>query len=300
MGKIICMDRFNPLVGDSNIQLRKDCSQKKTTAEDFDNAIKDHLTDYKMNKLHVSNMGTWRGIEKSHILTKESEELNLMGFTKSDVDRNSSIKFHIGFAHLNSSQAMCMNFFYPLMKNSKLDIISKILKINGQVTDAQFEKESNIETENYRKTNFDYYCKINDINIYFEIKYSEQEFGGALRDTDHKNKYKAIYKNHCFNNPVFISDIDEETFLDNYQIMRNFIVLDHNSYVVFVYPKENIRVRKQILDAKNIFISDKFYNQVILLTWENLLDFILSDNTLGSDHSLVNHYIEFKEKYLSY
>ena len=67
--------------------------------------------------------------------------------------------------HLNASQAMCINFFYPLIEKG----------VAG-------------------KTNFDFYMKLGfEVNIYFEIKYTETSFGNAKHDSKYKNKFYSTY-----------------------------------------------------------------------------------------------------------
>ncbi|KAA6313342.1 hypothetical protein EZS27_035872, partial [termite gut metagenome] len=89
------------------------------------NGIKDHLSTYKS--------GTYKDIKDGqynykgniyyypHIFPRICGNLNLLetyrdDFLKSDL---SKINFHRYFHHLNSSQAMCINFFYPLIKEEK-------------------------------------------------------------------------------------------------------------------------------------------------------------------------------------
>lgn len=42
------------------------------------------------------------------------------------------------------------------------------------------------------------------------------------------------------------------TFLNNYQIMRNILNINNNSYGIFIYPRDNKAVDKEALEAKQV------------------------------------------------
>ena len=140
---------------------------------------------------------------------------------------------------------MCINFFYPLIKENLLESILNVMGIKGEINynsnDICFEKGSKLETNAKRKTNFDFYIKLTSgIKIYFEIKYTENEFGKAKHDEEHKNKFNDIYMPLIKNNPAIKESFKtEDKFLNNYQIMRNIAHVSEDSYVIFIYPKEN-------------------------------------------------------------
>ncbi len=100
-------------------------------------------------------------------------------------------------------------------------------------------------------------------------------------------------------NPVIKESFKtEDAFLNNYQIMRNLIHLGRDSYVVFIYPKANMGIRKAALSARKDIISDGWENHFILFTWEDLVERL--KNSLDSKE-LINYYTkEFIYKYLSY
>lgn len=157
----------------------------------------------------------------------------------------SEIDFHKYYHHLNSSQALCINLFFPLIVDDKLFLILDLLDIPRQpIKEARFEKESDVETGSGRKTNFDFYiCLADNTKIYFEIKYTEAEFGKAKNDPEHRFKFTNTYEPLLKNNPYVKCEYsDVNKFLDSYQIMRNLCHINGNSFVVFVYPKANKRL----------------------------------------------------------
>jgi hypothetical protein len=269
----------------------------------YQNEIKDWLSDYKITHFKKLENGIWKRNKKQypHILPVDNWLENFLPKYKTELTeyiRTQKIKLHSDFHHLNSSQAMCLNIFYPLIKETKLDLLVNVLKLDSDSVDydsVRFEKESNIEKEKgYRPTNFDFYFRtINNKKIYFEIKYTELGFGKAKCDKEHFDKYESVYKNHCsVINPKYCNCND---FLDNYQLMRNLIHLSNNSYVVFIFPVNNKKIKQQAEFAKSTLVTSDFQQNIIILTWEHLLGYIDSI-TLGSE-KLDSQMIDFKDKY---
>lgn len=277
---------------------------------DFQTKIKEHLGEYKKNTLNISENGTFNykgeDLPYEHILSKNKKELNIIekyrtDFFKSDYN---NINLHRYFHHLNSSQAMCINFFYPLIKEHLLESILNIMDIKGEINynsnNICFEKGSELETNAKRKTNFDFYIKLTSgIKIYFEIKYTENEFGKVKHDEEHKNKFNDIYMPLIKNNPAIKDSFKtEDIFLNNYQIMRNIAHVSEDSYVIFIYPKENQGIRKAALSARNDIIARGWGAHFILYAWEDLIE-ALSYN-LNSEELMDYYNKEFSYKYLKY
>lgn len=187
------------------------------------------------------------------LLKFDSKYLNLLPEFRNELIKyieSQPIKLHHLFHHLSSSQAMCMNFFYPLYEEQKLDLVLKFLSKQCKNKDDSFNKEkvdySTVKFEktgnetNYDEaatpTQFDFYFETNNgKKFYFEIKYTEDTFGSAPTDKKHKDKFKDIYKPMM--EKAGIKGVNEQTFLKNYQILRNLSHINKSSYVVFVCPE---------------------------------------------------------------
>ena len=212
-----------------------------------------------------------------------------------------NIKPHVYFNHLNSSQAMCINFFYPLIKNNLLDHVLSRIKINEPInhSEVKFEKDSNIENTG-RKTNFDFYIKTkNNTNIYFEIKYTERSFGSAKNDIPHTRKFHADYLPKL----NLVSHINKDyhskdKFFKNYQIMRNILNIDVNSYVVIIYLKENEKLRIKCEEVKNEIILGPLTSHFLYIDWHDMFDWVY--NNIQNHTVLVKYYDDFHDKYLAY
>lgn len=270
----------------------------------FRDSICDHLAKYKVNTLRVETNGifTYRGtnLKKAHILPIKEKKLNILPeyrerfFTS---EHCTSIRLHQFFHHLNSSQAMCINLFYPLIEVGLLSLIVRYFHMDsaGDLT-ACFEKESEREKA-VRRTNFDFHLRCPAINnIFFEVKYTEYGFAQAKADPEHRDKFRQTYR-QLIDGSEFLSEKckDEPYFLKNYQILRNLVHLDRTSYVVFLFPSANAKVLSEILAARKDALTDAGRSRVRLVFLEDLITFI---EAKCCDKALVDYYHLFRVKYL--
>ncbi len=265
----------------------------------FQEATKKHLGRYKTQ--HFPNIadGLWASKPYKHIIDKKQERLNLLAnyrdmFMKVEAGK---INLHGGFHHLNSSQAMCINFFYPLIVEKKLDIILNYLGINDNEVNyatAKFEKKSHLDgVKNRRPTCFDFYFEtMSEKKLFFEIKYSEAGFGKAKKDNEHIDKYDKVYAHNL--DAIMPAHRNIDSFLGNYQIMRNIIHLGDNQYLIFLYPAGNKNIAKGAKLAKDKFIRGDLVKNFYDVTWEELVSFALAQ---VSCEKLIGQYLEFQNKY---
>lgn len=266
----------------------------------FNEKIKQHLGHYKQKKYPNLPNGKWKKKRYNHLFRIEDGYLNLIEQYRDSFYKGSfsDIKKHICFHHLNSSQAMCINFFYPLMVEKQLGIILDFLGFNNEQIDystAVFEKESGIDSiGGHRPTNFDFYFKTSSSKeFFFEIKYTEQDFGKAINDKEHTEKYEAVYKDNM--NVIEPYYSEKETFFQNYQIIRNLIHIAENSYVVFLYPKDNKKIRAGASIAKNEILKISYKSHFYDIHWEDILKFTMSKVSGKDINAQLN---EFEKKYM--
>ena len=270
----------------------------------YQKEIKNHFENQKEILFGKIEKGTWRNSEKiySHILPEKSKILNLLPAYRNDLNiyienNKKSLKKHIYFHHLNSSQAMCLNFFFPLYQEKELDVILKAVGFINESVDYEktcFEKKSEIDNvENYRPTYFDFFITTKTSKkIFFEIKYTEQEFGKAADDAVHKTKFNEVYKGHL--NVLTENFREPSIFFKNYQILRNLICVAENSYVVFIYPLGNKKIKSQAESAKLNMLTKNLADNLINLPWENLLDYTVRN---VKNEKLKLQYINFRIKF---
>jgi hypothetical protein len=271
----------------------------------YQEKIKAHLSKYKDTVLKITEKGIWKGIGYDHILPIGRKEDNILEpyrkdfFDKKNKKKLCHINYHQYFHHLNSSQAMCINFFYPLYKERKLDLVCSALGIENEQIDYNtvcFEKKSPIDSKGFRPTNFDFYFATKSgSNFYFEIKYTEYEFGKAKYDDEHIIKYQKVYESNLQNIRDKFKDL--KLFFENYQIIRNLIHLNKNSYVVFVYPQENKKIHEGAEKAKTEILEESIKSNFRCLSWEKLVECIDKTNT-KLPAKLQKNINDFKEKYM--
>jgi hypothetical protein len=149
----------------SSISGKRICFLGKGNAVNFKTRIYENLSHYRENELKIPEKGTWREKPYPHILPKEKEKYNILDEYRDSFfnSEHGKIKFHRYFHHLNSSQAMCINFFYPIIEKKNLHLITNYIGFQDEKIDyqsVQFEKESTIDgIGNRRPTNFDFYFK---------------------------------------------------------------------------------------------------------------------------------------------
>jgi len=267
---------------------------KNANKKDFVTKVKCHLAEYKNSMFSGSENGEWvrkgKTTPLNYAFIQDEREMNFISqykvpftqskFWKEEKDKikgEDKIKPHIYMHHMNSSQAMCINFFYPLLIENQLDIILAFLKIENEEVDyesACFEKLSEKDgTRKRRPTNFDFYFKtMSGKEFFFEIKYTEYEFAKVKEDEEHREKFNNVYSQ-------LLTPIRKEyqlmsAFLANYQLMRNLIHIDENAYVVFLYPAENKKVRLDAEKAKNKIVEEEYQSHVHPIEWEPLHAYI--------------------------
>ncbi len=267
----------------------------------YRNRILNHLKKYKKDNFLDIPHGTYRGKIHEHIFPKKFQKNNLIETYRDEIQKSSLYdvsKLHIYFNHLNSSQAMCFNFFYPLYHERKLELVTDFLGIKNEEVNYEtvcFEKEGSDGIKNKRRaTSFDFYFETKTgKEIFFEIKYTESEFGKAKNDDEHKEKFKEIYSNHLL--PLNENFRSREKFLENYQICRNLIHIKENSFVVFVYPASNRKINEGARKAKTEILTTEFTNNFFSATWEKLFENIMPSIT---EEKLKKQLTEFKKKYI--
>ena len=213
--------------------------------------------------------------------------------------------------HLNSSQMMCMNFFYPLMIEDRLDIILKAInnKIKWGKPVALFEYNSPMEIAKAAElgkqelfgepTNFDFFITTsNGYRIYFEIKYKEDGFGTPKKENEcYPQKYYDKYEVYKSLIPSCFKDEykdNAEDFIDHYQLMRNLIHLQSsNDFIVYLVPEMNPIIDKA-KEIKNVL--NALQDNCIVFGWNQL--FACVEKKVKDNDKLKDYYADFKKKYL--
>ncbi|MDP3024795.1 MAG: hypothetical protein Q8O10_04605 [candidate division Zixibacteria bacterium] len=277
----------------------------------FQNKVRSHLGEYKEKHLLISKKGIYRGKEYSHILPQELYRLNILEMFRKEFweyfdnlhDEN-KIKRHKCFHHLNSSQALTFNLFFPFLRDKRKKLLFRILDLHRDLkTTMCFEKILSKE----EGTNFDFFIEFSSgQKVFFEVKYSENSFGKAKENERHTRKYSEIYRKKLYKkvNNQFIEN--RKCFFEHYQILRNISYLsdkvdnpNEKTFLYFIYPKanESLLVYKDII--LNTILLPSYKENVHILFIEDMieeLDYLVEP----SDCELKSFIRCFKEKYLFY
>lgn len=270
------------------------------------NQIKDHLADYALSDIELKDFigGTWRNKSYSHILNEiATVQYNMLPHYRKSLiqhvlDKENGIKLHTDAHHLNSSQIMCMNFFFPLMQEKKLGYVLDLLdtKEEWREPEGQFEKISDIDGGQRGATYFDFFIAAsNEKKAYFEIKYTENDFGTAKDDKSHNDKWNTIYRELVETSPVLKQGIiDKDYFFKNYQLLRNMVHVRNlqNDYVVFLVPEETLYKKAKQVIIK--VVKPDALKHVRVIGWNEAFD------AVKNDPQLADYYAEFYKKYLDF
>lgn len=261
-----------------------------------------HLSQYKVDVLGVQEDGIfpYRGqdVPKSHILPIAHQKENVLGKYRAQFWRGrSDLKLHQFFHHLNSSQALCINLFYPLIAENALDLFLRFLGIEpGVGLCALFEKESEKEVA-IRRTSFDFYVQFAMASkIFVEVKYTEHGFSQAKNDDEHRTKFRKTYLPLVEKSLFLVRECQEEKFfLRHYQILRNLVHISDTDHVVLLFPSANTVVAKEAAYARDKLLTGAGRDRLRIVFLEEFVSF-LEDQSMGS--SLDGYYQDFRTKYL--
>ncbi len=263
----------------------------------------EHLAQYKADVLGVPEDGIFhyrgRDIFKSHILPIAYGDKNILEryrvqFFSSEY---SKIKLHRFFHHLNSSQALCINLFYPLIVDNALRFFLSFLNIKPEVYQrALFEKESDIEVA-VRRTSFDFYVQLAEhSNIFVEVKYTEEGFGRAENDEEHRAKFLKTYLPLVENSRFLMPGCQEvKFFLSHYQILRNLVHISDTAYVVLLFPFGNTAVAEEAAYARDQLLTEAGRARLKIVCLDEFVLF-LENQCMGNP--LDGYYQTFRTKYL--
>lgn len=257
--------------------------------------IKLHLSDYKINVLQTNENGVWKKNKKeySHILPLDKGTDNYMcDEAKGALTENER---HSDWNHLNSSQTLCVNFFAPLMYSNNQELLALLLShITGKGIAI---KESCFEyvPKSY-SSNFDFYVKdTEDVEYFFEIKYTEKGITTSGGGKNPLNAYCRYYCEDVKNNPSF-RKVSKEVFMKkHYQAYRNMVKAKGNNYSIFITMKGNAATYEELQLAIKDLKCEKPAN-LILLYWEELIDETIK--LFKDNEKIKEYYIKLKDKYI--
>jgi len=269
----------------------------------YQDRLKLHLGQYKSSHLDVAENGLWSRNRQAypHILPSEKWDLNLIETYRAEIagylKNHPEIKLHPDFHHLNSSQAMSLNLFYPFFADANPPGVS-FLSALGLSTSAVDTWHFEYVADRREGTNFDFYARDSTgVQTYCEVKFSESGFGGAKPDQPHIEKRDSIYVPRL-RGVVSTEVLESEQFFANYQVLRNisYVSDDERSRVVFLLPRANAT-----LATLEPFLADhvasEMWPRIRIVYLEDLVQTLIETNSTSPER-LRRHLELFAQKYL--
>ena len=267
-------------------------------------------------KIVIDNMpenpipGLWqgKGAPRKHILGNPSspkERADLINkyslLPNVPLVDSGTIHLHHCAHHLNSSQIMCYNFFRPMIEGFDGVMYhpkDALIKLFGMEVDEELEQENAVCNFEYidkskDNTNFDFYFKSNQIEVFCEIKYTEERFKPSSAKDPHE-RFESVYKPMIDKaKDIFANgSISESVFNTKYyQLARNAIrATSSGKHVFFICPRSNENLMNQF-DQFSKCLTDEGRKRVKLITWGEI---VLDAYRLGIDiNAFNNRYLAF-------
>jgi len=272
--------------------------------DEFQQRAKRWLSAYKRDVLGVEEDGIWVRNREAHphILPKKEQRLNILPRFRDEFWEwfpGQRINLHRDFHHLNSSQALCFNLFFPLMKGDGKGLVT-LLSAMGIAGLPKAGTSFEYEPYPDEHTCIDFSVLLQSgARVNFEIKYTESGFGSAKADSEHSGKFKKVYESRLIGR-FTESFCCEAEFLKHYQIARNVWHLNEaaGDIAVFLFPKANTCLRQQepIIRACAL---EPFRSRIRIVYLEDLIR-DLRECLAGTDTQQGQHLREFSARYLDF
>ncbi len=273
---------------------------------DYQDRLREHLVSYKGRHLPGLDDGIWhyKGELRRypHVLPKDQFGLNILPTIRESFwpwfkHRKPAIKLHRSFHHLNSSQALTFNLFFPFLREDGATVDARLIEALGVKGEGTFKGYFEKVLPDHENANFDFYLE-NDRGrrIFFELKLSENEFGTCEGDDEQCLKLERHYRPYLQDH-VDAKWLNKDVFFRQYRILRNISYLGRypDSGLVFIFPKANETLRDSEEAIKQI-VSKSLAPRVAILYLEYLVGRILT--IVQGDDLMSEHYLEIREKYL--
>lgn len=253
------------------------------------------------------------------------------------------INLHIYYRNFNSSQGVVLNFLGPIINTSYERKFSE--HVFG-IENGKFKIEHQMDDKGSHSKNsseIDFTITDGESLYLFEAKYTEQGFGRASISKEAKkydtDKYKdkwfgsndskkinhgrtsvkynqlvcdGILKDIPFDNESNESKENKETFIKNYQLIRNLYNTvyfyedncikkrDAIGKMHVVVLEDNLTHCREFGRFSDLVIDHKIVNGCSYLTWQTLCEKAILFASNNNDEKLEHHYNLFKQVFLDY
>ena len=260
-----------------------------------------HLATYKQYHLGVLERGISTKTQKSykHILPAHRSCLNILETIRAQFfgyRQRHPIKLHADFHHLNSSQALCFNLFFPFCCLPEADPVP-LLRLLGVEATGLTQPKFEAPSPHRDYTTFDFAADlVGGGRLLVEVKFTENEFGKSPDDPAHREKREHTYV-PLLEGKVKPEALDPDVFFANYQILRlvAHVEPDTGHSLRLLVPRENGELKSGLAFLEgHLLPAARAMVKVVFL--EDVLDG-LYEQKAAFQPALANHVESFVEKY---
>jgi hypothetical protein len=163
----------------------------------YQETLKKHLAEYKLRDLGISESGVflYQGEERKlpHILPFADRSHNLLKEAAPALEKYPRIKLHRYFHHLNSSQALALNLFFPYFEGGPESAAALLRALGREGVLASWEPEAIPDL--VEASNIDaLWTTADGTKTFCEVKLSGIGFGKAVNDERHRKKLDEVYR----------------------------------------------------------------------------------------------------------
>ena len=284
-----------------------------SSTEAYCDRLKAHLAEYKCNPvwgLGIQAEGECRHRAYPHILPAREYRRNILDtiaeefwlYWRDEQNRQpadgKAPRLHACFPHLNSSQALAFNLFFPFIRAGLREsaFLMRLLGSPSVGHDPVSKILLEFEPDRKEGSNFDVAIfRESGYKLLVEVKLTEDEFGTCANDQKHREKLSDTYADKL-RDKVHLKFLDQQTFFQNYQILRHFaqFTTEHLD-VVFLFPRANkclAEGEKTIGEA----LMPSFVHRARMIYLEDFVGQVLQES---EERSLLRTHFElFARKYL--
>ena len=259
-----------------------------------------NLANYKTNVLGIPGSGYYGKSKYDYILPRTLGDFNFM------VDiKELGIEKKSDFNRLTSVQALCLNYFVPMLDNDYA-LLSKFVS-------HYLHKEVKIVTHafqhapgGYGTVNFDFYCADSEGREYhFELRYTEKGIEKTARLKDSSDAalidvYKRMFKPRIEEGGSYLEFTLKKPLLfmkEHYSVYRHILAAANSkkkSYCFFISMDGNEETKNELDSALGEIKGRAEYIKVI--SWENAVPYAIE--LTGKDPVLQGYYMELRDKYI--
>lgn len=266
----------------------------------FDQVVRAHLDTYKQTRLGIPGSGTWGREQRSypHILPSELYRLNILETIRKEfwgyfAGLRPAVQLHQYFPHLNSSQALAFNLFFPVL--SEVEGRSGVLQALGLPSETLTTGRFEAVADPREGTNFDFCGDLESGGrLLVEVKYTEDGFGSCPRNPRYEERLLTIYADRLKGKTS--TDAVGDEFYAGYQLYRNLSHVGPNDHLVLLVPRANTGTWKEGEQFVETRLSEPYRSRVHLVSLEEVCA-RLRTQTFASP-LLEAHWVMLAEKYL--